>query len=579
MKYKITLLSLLALVGISSLAFSQNVIVKKTYYDIYQTKLKAEWQQTANGYLNGYYKEYYLSGRLYIDRLVKTEDVYPYWSYDIKCKIYDEAGGLLWSTQSIARDKYDGEQLSYSRVGPNLKLNTKAVFQNGKMISYYYFNQNGTKTFEIINGKTFKTFTSTGELKNTIDFSNGGLFTGNLYKGDNEEIKVELKDGKIQNIFNTNPTNSIDMWTVNRITGDTIVCVYNEKGLNYRKYYLDTVLVKLSYEAKITTKVSDIQNGEIGLDFGFRNNYFMVWPNKKFSFNPNNLIFAKEEKRDYGDFKLGENAVITNWEEFNENGELINSSEKYKKDLYDYNYKLLSSQKNEYLRNAYGWNKYAISLSEYRNNTTSFIYNDYSTYFYNSNGEPFYKAFKIKNSAVLLTENEADELKNLLNIRANFLSKILFDGKDNALGLLDPVALEEGKLYQVKIKDEFKNIYMAFAFCVNKLNDSLTKETFSVEPNQILSPKWKKVDEIDMNKDSEIFERLSKEKISDKTFDFRYIPSAWIKYNDTYLIWLKAYRSLIEEFDQAFIKNSSKANRKLNGKSNINDILQILKSL
>jgi hypothetical protein len=69
MKYKITLLSLLALVGISSLAFSQNVIVKKTYYDIYQTKLKAEWQQTANGYLNGYYKEYYLSGRLYIDRL------------------------------------------------------------------------------------------------------------------------------------------------------------------------------------------------------------------------------------------------------------------------------------------------------------------------------------------------------------------------------------------------------------------------------------------------------------------------------------------------------------------------------
>lgn len=83
----------------NTLVFGQNTIVKKTYYDGYHTKLKAEWQQTANGYTNGFYKEYYPSGKIYIDRIVKTEDVYPYWSYDIKCKIYDEAGGLLWSTQ------------------------------------------------------------------------------------------------------------------------------------------------------------------------------------------------------------------------------------------------------------------------------------------------------------------------------------------------------------------------------------------------------------------------------------------------------------------------------------------------
>ena len=333
----------------------QNIIVKKTYYDIYQTKLKAEWQQTANGYTNGYYKEYYPSGKIYIDRIVKTEDVYPYWSYDVKCKIYDEAGSLLWSTQSIARDVYDGEQLSYSRVGPNIKLNTKALFKSGKMVTFQYFHENGTKIYEIINGKTFKTFTSTGELVNNIDFSNGGLFTGNLYKGAKDEIKIELKDGKIQKIYNKSPSGSLDKWNVNRMSGDTIVCNYDENGFNYKKYYLDTVLVKLSYEPTITTKVSDIQNGELGLDFGFRNNYFVVWPNKEFSFNPNNLIFLKEEKRDslgqnllslkfpdklidlypsgktkkinYGDFKLGRDAVFNNWEEYDENGNLVNSTE------------------------------------------------------------------------------------------------------------------------------------------------------------------------------------------------------------------------------------------------------------
>jgi hypothetical protein len=57
---------------------AQNVVIKKTYFDYKKTKLKSEWQQSGNGYINGYYKEYHTNGKLYIDRFVISDDVYPY---------------------------------------------------------------------------------------------------------------------------------------------------------------------------------------------------------------------------------------------------------------------------------------------------------------------------------------------------------------------------------------------------------------------------------------------------------------------------------------------------------------------
>ncbi len=589
----------------NTLVFGQNTIVKKTYYDVYHTKLKAEWQQTANGYTNGFHKEYYPSGKIYIDRIVKTEDVYPYWSYDVKCKIYDEAGGLLWSTQRTARNVYEGEQLSYSRVGPNLKLNTKAVFKSGKMISYQYFNENGTKTYEIINGKSFKTFTSSGELVNNIDFSNAGLFTGNLYKGENEEIKIELKDGKIQKIYNKTPSGSIDNWSVDRISGDTIVCAYVENGFNYKKYYLDTVLVKLSYEPKITTEVSDIQNGEIGLDFGFRNNYFIIWTNKEFSYNPNNLIFLKEEKRDslgqnllslkypdrlvelyasgkikkisFGDFKLGRNAVINNWEEYDENGQPKNNLEKNKLAWYEYNYNIANNQKMEFLRNRYGWNKLFVDLIEYRKNKSTFISSDINSVFYYANGEISpEKAYKLRGSKILLKENESDALKSLLENRDRFINYISMDGIDNALSLFDEVKQEGSKLYAINVKNEFKNIYLAYSLCVNHMIDSLTKNIYENEPKTVLSPKWKIPKEIDLKNNSDIIEQLSMENFSDKTFDFKYTPDDWINYNSNYLILLKLYNDMVELFNSVVQKNPQKAEKKLKDKTNLNEILTIL---
>lgn len=51
---------------LSLFSSAQNVVIKKTYFDYKKTKLKSEWQQSGNGYINGNYKEYHSNGINYI---------------------------------------------------------------------------------------------------------------------------------------------------------------------------------------------------------------------------------------------------------------------------------------------------------------------------------------------------------------------------------------------------------------------------------------------------------------------------------------------------------------------------------
>ena len=73
------------------------------------------------------------------------------------------------------------------------------------------------------------------------------------------------------------------------------------------------------------------------------------------------------------------------WEEFDENGKLINSYEISCLANYEKNYNIVHAQKLKYLRNSFGWNKLVIDLVEYRKNKHNFIvYND-GNYSYNPN--------------------------------------------------------------------------------------------------------------------------------------------------------------------------------------------------
>ncbi len=331
------------------LIHGQNTVIKKTYYDINHTKLKAEWQQTANGYTNGFYKEYYPSGKIYIDRIVKTENVYPYWGYDVKCKIYDEAGGTLWSTQSIARNVYDGEQLSYHKVGSKLQLRSKAIFNKGKLISFKLFNHNGINTLDLNCASHFKLYNSKGEIVADAKISSNGNFTGVFFQNDNNTV-VEVVDGKINHVYEKVPDPKNGDWQVKRLTNDTLLSSRNLGSTYLKKYYFDTVKVKLINNPTINSDFTQLENLEFGLDFvdskflccmlSQRYNYDLLFYNRDLQ------TFIREEIRDVKTDRLismstkekdvffHENGKVKriffsedNWQDFDEQGGLINSSE------------------------------------------------------------------------------------------------------------------------------------------------------------------------------------------------------------------------------------------------------------
>jgi hypothetical protein len=605
---KIYLIVAVLTIIMSNSVYGQNLVVKKTYHDVYNTKLKAEWQQTANGYMNGYYKEYYPSGKLYIDRTVKTFDVYPYLSINLKWKVYTEAGDLKWSIVQNEKREFQGEQISYMFSGPNLVKRSRAVFESGKLITFELYRKNGIKSLDLNTKSFYKTYNENGELLDNVKIGPKGEFSGTLYQ-DNNEIVVEVLNGKIQKVYEKNPDPKNGNWNVFRLGNDTLISTAKEADTYFKKYYIDTVKVGLIDKPNINIDLTQYQNNEFGLDFidpaflccalSHKYYYDIKFYDRSFQ------TFIKEEIRDINTDRLislsipgkdiyyhengkikkvvtdkdnweefDENGKIkkvvmgkNNWQEFDENGNVINSYEIEKKRKYDNNYKFILWQKSEYLRNAYGRNKYFINLQEYKKNKSEFIYNDKSN-------------FKVKNSAIQLLEEEAGELKKLLNSRDAFLNKVLLDGQDNMDYLFFINEIDGNKSHSVTINEDFKYIYAAYVICVNKLNDSLTTTLFSsAEPNQILSPKFKEVNEIDLIKDSEIIDELLRGENLHKTFDFEYTPDSWRKYNESYFIWLKSYRNLIEEFDKAIKINGSKANKKLKDKTNYNEIISIIKSI
>ena len=584
----------------STVLYAQNVVVKRKYYDLRQTKLKAEWQQTANGYTNGFYREYFPNGQLYIDRVVKTLDVYPYWGIDLKWKEYTESGDLKWSIAQNEKREFQGEQISYMFSGPKLVKRCRAVFQSGKLNSFELYRKNGTKSLDLNTKSYYKTYDENGNLWDDVKINSKGEFTGRLYQ-DGYEIVVEALDGKIQKVYERTPDPKNGDWHVYRIGNDTLVSTAKNGNTYFKKFYIDTVRVGLIDKPNINIEITQYQNNEFGLDFV--NPAFLCCAlSQKYSYdikfyNRSLQTFVREEVRDIvtdrliaiylpeKDIYYHENGQIKkillakdDWEEFDENGKLINSYEISCLANYEKNYNIVHAQKLKYLRNSYGWNKLVIDLVEYRKNKHNFIvYND-GNYSYNPN-VPFKIQDKNRGQEIFMNQKEADALKNLLQNREYFISSVSTDGNDYAQGLFDNVKQEGNHIYNVGIKNEYKNIYTAYSICVNHILDSLTNLIIDTEPQIVLSPKWKSPKDIDIKTDLEIVQELSKENFSDKMFDFNYIPSEWVEYNSKYLNLINSYDSIVGLFNSCIQKNPKKANKKLKDKTDLNEILLILKSI
>ena len=345
--------ALFMLVLINSFVFCQNqkTIIKKTYYDVFNTNLMEEMQVTGNGYINGYYKKYHKNGKLAIDKIIKTEDIDPYLGTSLKWKEYDVAGNLMWSVTRNQNKEYDGEQICYAYAGTSIKPKTKALFKSGKLVSFERYN-NGIKNMELIVGSSFKTFYDTGEIMDNVTISSTGKFSGILYQGDKKELVVEVKEGKIQKVYPIGKwsVNYKDGWKVYRKDSDTLISTFTEDGVQKDIYYLDDKLIGLNGKPTISTEYSSWERGEFDLDFipleflnpeHFRKlAYYFVFYNEdllKFIKTENRsaatgeLLSIKTPEKETTYFPNGKIKLIkyskNQWEEYDENGKIINNYE------------------------------------------------------------------------------------------------------------------------------------------------------------------------------------------------------------------------------------------------------------
>ncbi len=591
--------------------FAQKLVVKKTYYDIYQTKLKAEWQESGNGQKNGYYKEYYSNGQISIDKIYVTLPDYPYWVIATKWKEFDQAGNLIWSTTQNEKWEFQGVQISYQYIGAKTSIQTKAVFELGKLISFEKYNKKGIKVVDFASDSYFKTFTDNGEIYDNLSISKDRTFSGKYYQND---CIVELLNGKINKVYEITPKKENGNWQVIRMKNDTVVSSMNANGKIIKKYYKDSLVFGLINNPTINIDHNQWKKNEFGLDFVDKK-YLPIESTLKYSYllnfyNRDSERFIKKEiwdsvanyleaiitpEKDIYYYPSGKIKKIlfsdTNWEQYDENGTVVNNYQKELKSIYEKNYNYLLSAKTAMLRKYFGYDKYLIELNGYRKNSIDFLKDEHMRYPGFSQEEIGIESFKVAGSNILLMENqrpsstytnvsilEASATKSLLEQRKKLFDIILENGIDNQPFLFDNIDQEGGRLYEIKIKEGFKNIFKAYRLLTNELNDSITKIT-SIEPTNILSKKYKTAENLDLEKDKEIISLLTNEKFTDYGIDNGYIPAEWLAFNNNYFYLAKAHNKLIDTFLEAIKLNSNKLDKKLKDAADSSEIKLILTNL
>jgi hypothetical protein len=596
MRTQFLIQNLIILTSSFNLTFSQGSVTKRTYYDYNKTKLRSEWQEAANGYINGFYKEYHANGKIYVDRIVKTDNYYPYWSTDLTFKEYDNSGNLVWSVKRNEKKQFEGEQVSFQFINGVKKIKSKAIFNSGNLQSFELYNSQGGKFIELIVGSSYKRYSNSGEIRDNISISKSGAFSGTLRQGKNDEIQIEVLNGKIQKVFEKNPTDNKKDWIVVRKDNDTLISSFNEEGFRYSKYYLDTTYVGLIKHPTINVDDSQWRENEIGLDF-INQKYLCCMPSQKYFYNVTfyngeYLKYIKMEKREITSEKLisistpekeieyYSNGTLKkvfysnrNWEEYDENGKVIDNYEISLLREYKNNYNRVYNNKLEMLRGSLGLSKYFFDLNTYRKNKNGFIFTNHSFYHPSSMYKP---AYKVQGSNNLLLEEEAIALKGLLDIRSKILDLILVNSIDNAENLLI-ISSEKNEFYQVEVKPMYKNIYNAYLICTNHLSQNYYFKKFDFEPKKVLSEEYIVPEKINHEKDKEIINLLTDKWLRIESFDFDYIPSEWIEFNKSFTIWANEYTAILGKLYSGMSQNSSKLEKRLQNIDSFEQINKVLK--
>jgi hypothetical protein len=272
-----------------------------------------------------------------------------------------------------------------------------------------------------------------------------------------------------------------------------------------------------------------------------------------------------------------------NWEEFNENGDLINNYEMNLKSIYSKNYNLMVQHKLNFLRNTFGWNKFYVNPRNFKKYSLNYI-TENNTKIYRGINDNSGKIFTIKESSAVLIEDayaklsEASAIINLLEQRSKIFSVLLVGGLDKFSAIIEDIESEDGGQYQLKVNEGFNNIFQAYRLMVNQLNDSISK-LFSIEPKNLLSKRFVSVEMLDLTKHQEIISFLTNEKFpqfGDLESDDSYIPDEWKQYNRNFLNFVKAQTQITEQFLIAITKNRAKLEKKLLNATSESQIIEVL---
>ena len=357
---------LLGLLSIQ-IAFAQQPVQKKEYYDWLETTVKRTWYELGDGTYHGMEKFYYESGKIaYTMNYVK--------GVVIETKSFYEDGLPLIEVHRNSEGKYDGVQMYHQYANGANFLKAKAKATAGMFTEFVSYNSSGEVQWSYSNDgkvKEYKEFEDK-QLVTNIKFENGHVtgfikdkvsFNNNEIQKLNETyVKGEFVDDKLHVI------NYESNWDTYRVKIYDNQCDIKDEFLTAHPLmgqmfeFKMQIVKKNGYDTEVTDNAHEWQYSHYYAKFNDINkltNYLLeqyVWDGK---------AIQKENDKVKVESIYDKGKLVTE-KEFGQNGQVIYDYKNNIKSWYNPNNTLKHQE-------IYNDNKKIICVKKYENGTIQYI--------------------------------------------------------------------------------------------------------------------------------------------------------------------------------------------------------------
>jgi len=186
------LMTLMLSLCLGSMLLAQNLVEKKDYYDLFETKIKTVWHEKGDGSKHGIENGFYENGELKYTHNWEN----GVWT---SLKYYFQDGQTRIEAKRLSSGKFDGQQLFYLFENGQRYLKVKAIVATDVVKEYYFYEKPNILGWSLIfndNTYIYKKYNSTGSEIANISIASG-LVTGVIEQIDYENSKFILKDNNI----------------------------------------------------------------------------------------------------------------------------------------------------------------------------------------------------------------------------------------------------------------------------------------------------------------------------------------------------------------------------------------------